>query len=233
MEDPREGPRHRRRRERRCCSVGMGRRVQVVGPKWVWRAGTCGVGEKNNLFLAETLLKLRYLWSFHLFGHHATWWVGPVWGVRQARIGWERFSIVFAPYSIDKAPILIIYQQTISLWFRTYINLESLTDCYESANGNGRCIHAISLKDQVVEHNIIRMLWKEQQWQLCIFVLFSFGITHYRKRGLCRVFKSLSCVFYQAHGKELLCCASSKTQQQIFVVRLILRCMAKNFCRAF
>jgi hypothetical protein len=31
---------------------------------------------------------------------------------------------------------------------------------------------------------------------------------HYRKRGLCRAFKFLPCVFYQAHGKELLCRAS-------------------------
>jgi hypothetical protein len=29
------------------------------------------------------------------------WRVGPVWRVRWARIGWEKFSIVFAPYSID------------------------------------------------------------------------------------------------------------------------------------
>jgi hypothetical protein len=52
--------------------VGWGTGVQVVGPKWVWRASTCGVGEKNNSFLAETLPKLRFLWLFHLFGHHDT-----------------------------------------------------------------------------------------------------------------------------------------------------------------
>jgi hypothetical protein len=27
-----------------------------------------------------------------------------VWGVRRVRFGWEKFSIVFAPYSIDKGP---------------------------------------------------------------------------------------------------------------------------------
>jgi hypothetical protein len=27
--------------------------------------------------------------------------VGPAWGVRRPRFGWEKFSIVFAPYSID------------------------------------------------------------------------------------------------------------------------------------
>jgi hypothetical protein len=29
------------------------------------------------------------------------WRVGPAWGVRWTRIGWEKFSIVFTPYSID------------------------------------------------------------------------------------------------------------------------------------
>jgi hypothetical protein len=68
----------------------------------VWRVGRHGVGDKKFVFLAETLPKLRFLWSFHLFGHHATWRVGPAWGVRRARIWWEKFSIVFAPYSIDR-----------------------------------------------------------------------------------------------------------------------------------
>jgi hypothetical protein len=30
------------------------------------------------------------------------WQVGPAWGVRRTRFGWEKFSIVFAPYSIDE-----------------------------------------------------------------------------------------------------------------------------------
>jgi hypothetical protein len=37
---------------------------------------------------------------------------------------------------------------------------------------------------------------------------------HYRKRGLCRAFKSLSCVFYRAHGKEALCRAPNKTHDK-------------------
>jgi hypothetical protein len=67
----------------------------------VQRVGRCGVGEKSNSFLTETLPKLRFLWSFHLFGHHVTWQVGPAWGVRRDRIGWEKFSIVFTSYDID------------------------------------------------------------------------------------------------------------------------------------
>jgi hypothetical protein len=35
--------------------------------RWVRLVGRVGVGEKNNLFLAETLPKLRFLWSFHFF----------------------------------------------------------------------------------------------------------------------------------------------------------------------
>jgi hypothetical protein len=36
---------------------------------------------KKTLF-GKTLSKLRFLWSFHLFGHHATLQVGSAWGVR-------------------------------------------------------------------------------------------------------------------------------------------------------
>jgi hypothetical protein len=47
--------------------------TQVGGPYmgmgWV---GKTTSGEKIISFLAETLSKLRFLWSFHLFGHHAT-----------------------------------------------------------------------------------------------------------------------------------------------------------------
>jgi hypothetical protein len=78
-----------------------------MGPhKWVWWAGIVQMGEKKITFLTETLPKLRFLWWFHLFGHHATWRVGPAWGVRRTRIGWEKFSIVFGPYSIYKKGLL-------------------------------------------------------------------------------------------------------------------------------
>jgi hypothetical protein len=40
-------------------------------------AGMIDTGDKNISFLAETILKLRFLWSFHLFGHHAILQVGP------------------------------------------------------------------------------------------------------------------------------------------------------------
>jgi hypothetical protein len=64
---------------------------------------------------------------------------------------------------------------------------------------------------------------------------------HYRKRGLCRAFKSLSCVFYRAHGKEALCRAPNKThgkecvlfsdaRQRFFAVRFN---FGLNLCRAF
>jgi hypothetical protein len=72
----------------------------VVDPTGM-KVGRHGVGDKKIMFLAETLPKLRVLWSFHLFGHHATWRVGSTWGVKRAWIGWEKFSIVFTPYSID------------------------------------------------------------------------------------------------------------------------------------
>jgi hypothetical protein len=39
------------------------------------------------------------------FGHHATWHVGPAWEVRRARIGCEKFSIVFASYSTRRVPV--------------------------------------------------------------------------------------------------------------------------------
>jgi hypothetical protein len=35
------------------------------------------------------------------------WWVGPTWGVRRARFGWEKFSIVFAPHSIDYENVML------------------------------------------------------------------------------------------------------------------------------
>jgi hypothetical protein len=38
----------------------------------VWRVGRLGVGDKNITFSVETLPKLRFLWLFHLFGHHAS-----------------------------------------------------------------------------------------------------------------------------------------------------------------
>jgi hypothetical protein len=34
---------------------------------WARRVGKHGVGDKKIMFLAETLPKLRFLWSFHLF----------------------------------------------------------------------------------------------------------------------------------------------------------------------
>jgi hypothetical protein len=63
----------------------------------VCRVGRYWVSDKNNLFLAETLLKLWFLLLFHLFGHHVTLHVGQTWGVRWVRIWWEKFSIIFAP----------------------------------------------------------------------------------------------------------------------------------------
>jgi hypothetical protein len=42
------------------------------GPKTGIGVGRRGVGAKNITILAEMLLKLRFLWSFHLFYHHAT-----------------------------------------------------------------------------------------------------------------------------------------------------------------
>jgi hypothetical protein len=53
---------------------------------------------------------------------------------------------------------------------------------------------------------------------------------HYQKRGLCHAFKSLMCVFYQAHDKErasskkhgneyLLCVLFYDARQRIFAVR--------------
>jgi hypothetical protein len=69
------------------------------------------------------------------------------------------------------------------------------------------------------------------------------GAPHYRKRGLCRAFKFLPCVFYRAHDKELLCRASYKmhgneslpcvlfygARQRIFAVRFKYRRTAKSF----
>jgi hypothetical protein len=65
----------------------------------------------------------------------------------------------------------------------------------------------------------------------------------YRKCGLCRAFKSLPCVFYGAHDKELFCCASFKThdkeslscilfygaRHKIFVVRFNFWCTTTIF----
>jgi hypothetical protein len=73
---------------------------------WVQRVhdvGMCVVGEKNNLFLAETFSKLRFL-VLHSPSTLSTskniWHVGPTWGVRWDRLRWEKFTSVFAPYSI-------------------------------------------------------------------------------------------------------------------------------------
>jgi hypothetical protein len=71
------------------------------GPDGYWWVGTHAVGDKRIIFLAETLSKLQFVWLFHLFGQLIRWRVGPMWGVRRTQIGWEKFSIVFAPYSID------------------------------------------------------------------------------------------------------------------------------------
>jgi hypothetical protein len=75
--------------------------IRKSGPKAGIGVSMRGVGEKNDSFFSRTLPKLQFPWSFHLFGHHATWHVGPTWGLRRAWIGWEKFSIVFAHYSID------------------------------------------------------------------------------------------------------------------------------------
>jgi hypothetical protein len=47
------------------------RGVKVSGPDGTG-AGMQALGDKNNSFLAETLPKLRFLWSFHIFSHHIT-----------------------------------------------------------------------------------------------------------------------------------------------------------------
>jgi hypothetical protein len=38
-----------------------------VGPTWVRGVGKATTGEENISFVVETLPKLRFLWSFHLF----------------------------------------------------------------------------------------------------------------------------------------------------------------------
>jgi hypothetical protein len=55
---------------------------------------------QKSPFSAKKLSKLWFLWSFHLFGPSVRWRVGPMWGVRQAWIGWELFLITFAPYNV-------------------------------------------------------------------------------------------------------------------------------------
>jgi hypothetical protein len=47
--------------------AGFRGRVRESGPRGYTQAGRVDVGEKNNLFLAETLSKLRFFCSFHLF----------------------------------------------------------------------------------------------------------------------------------------------------------------------
>jgi hypothetical protein len=67
--------------------------------QWAWCGmwvGKTTLGNKNISFLAETLSKLRFLWSFHFLSQTIRWRVGPMWEVRRVRIGWEKFSIVFA-----------------------------------------------------------------------------------------------------------------------------------------
>jgi hypothetical protein len=48
------------------------RRVWVRGPTRVHMWVRSQSNNKNNSFLAETLSKFRFLWSFHIFSHHAT-----------------------------------------------------------------------------------------------------------------------------------------------------------------
>jgi hypothetical protein len=55
-----------------CLDFATHGRGWVVGPKRVYDVGRCGLGKKNITFFVETLPKLRFLWSFHLFSHHAT-----------------------------------------------------------------------------------------------------------------------------------------------------------------
>jgi hypothetical protein len=84
----------------RCC-VLADLRAAWVGQR-VWRVGRHGVGDKKIMFLTKK--KARQIAISMVVPpscHRATWRVGPAWGVRRARIGWEKFSIVFAPYSID------------------------------------------------------------------------------------------------------------------------------------
>jgi hypothetical protein len=54
------------------CSAGLTR----VWRGWTWceynRVGKEKSGDKNITFLTEMLPKLRFLCSFHFFGHHAT-----------------------------------------------------------------------------------------------------------------------------------------------------------------
>jgi hypothetical protein len=70
-----------RKKRRGSCRVSLGnmsprRKIWIEG-LWVQEVGRSVVDEKKISFLAETLPKLRFLWSFHLFGHHATWRVSP------------------------------------------------------------------------------------------------------------------------------------------------------------
>jgi hypothetical protein len=65
----------------------------------------------DNSFLPETLSKLWFLWLFYLFGQHATWRVGPAWGVGHTQIEWELFLIDFAPYSIDSMDLYMFLER--------------------------------------------------------------------------------------------------------------------------
>jgi hypothetical protein len=65
----------------------------------------CAGGVRKIFVFGKTLSKL---WFFVLHNHSTLstfkniWRVGPTWGVRRVRFEWEKFSIVFAPYSIDR-----------------------------------------------------------------------------------------------------------------------------------
>jgi hypothetical protein len=77
-----------------------------------------GAGWEKSPLLAETLSKLCF-WYFYspptLSTPKNIWRVGSTWGVRWVQFGWEKFSIVFTPYSIDKT---IYCNQSSEAWDR-------------------------------------------------------------------------------------------------------------------
>jgi hypothetical protein len=71
--------------------------IRMSGPSG-YVVGKKGRGEKNNsFFFGRNAPQIAISMTVPPFWPS---WKGPAWGVTRTRIEWEKFSIVFAPYSI-------------------------------------------------------------------------------------------------------------------------------------
>jgi hypothetical protein len=89
-----------------------------VGPRRVLGVGRRGAWVIKNYVFGKNSPQIVIFMVVSPFCHHATLQVGLTWGVRWTRIRWEKFSTVFAPYSIDNI-LSIFYKNNDKFFYRS------------------------------------------------------------------------------------------------------------------